>query len=281
LEPAAPAVDGDCPKRVRNPLARRPMNRYNVLPCSESHFPNPSSKKTMKDQSAVRQTREKIELVTKIGIALVAIFLVAPFIFVLVKGLIGLAAAVTIAGVFIALAPAASLVIANLGVSMLKFEAARNPVETLQNEYREKAQQLEEKKEAIETGTAKFKTFESKVASLKKRFPDEAQQFESQLNGMRDLIEIRKEKYKAAAQELAGFQEIVGKADAIWQVSQALNDMTTGQDATDEFYSELRTKTALDSVQESLGRSFAALDTSLLEEEVEKKALAGQQLLKE
>ena len=233
------------------------------------------SSRISQSPTAIAKRTQKIEACAKIGLAAFAIFLVAPFVFVLIKGVLGVAAAVLIAAVIIALAPTASLMIANMGVSTLKFEAGRNPVETLQNEYKQRAIQLEDRKETIERGIAKLKSFESKVASLKMRFPEEATQFEAQLETMQSLLRLRKEKYKAAAKELDGFHEIVEKADAIWQVSQALNDLEDGQDAAAEFYSELRTKTALDSVQESLGQSFAALDTSLLEEEVEKNALGN------
>ena len=220
-----------------------------------------------------KPTKERIELFARVLIALFAIFLVAPFIFVLVKGLIGVAAAIVIASAIIALAPAASLAIANFGVSLLKIEASRNPIETLQNEYKEKSLQLEYKREIIELGTAKYKTFENKVLALKARYPEEAPQFEAQLKMMQELLGNRKERYKTAAKQLKDFHDVVEKADALWQVTQALNDVSSSQNKTDEFYSELKTKTALNSVQESLGRSFAALDISLLEEESERECL--------
>ena len=229
----------------------------------------------MNNKEIVKLNKDKIEQFAKIAIALFAIFLMAPFIFLLIKGIIGIAAAVVIASLLIALAPAASLAIANMGVSLLKIEAARNPVETLQNEYKEKARQLEDRKEAIELGMAKLKTFENKVAALGARYPEEVPQFEAQLKPMQELLAHRKDRFKTAARKLKDFHDVVEKADAIWQVTQALNEMAVGQSATDDFYSELRTKTALDSVQESLAHSFAALDTSLLEEEVEREYLGG------
>ena len=229
----------------------------------------------MRSIQASQITKEKIELWAKIAIAVLAIFLVAPIIFELVKGILGVAAAVLIAGILIAVAPAVSLAIANLGVFLLKFEATRNPVETLQNEYKEKAKLLESRKDAIELGMAKLKTFEGKVLTLKTKYPEEAPQFEAQLKLMRELLEIRKDRYKTAARGLKDFQDVVEKADAIWQVTQALKDISVGHDQTDEFYSELRTKTALESVQESLAHSFSELDSSMMEEDIEKEYLDG------
>jgi len=218
----------------------------------------------------IEKRRDRYELISKIGIAAVAVVLVAPFIFILVKGLIGIAAAVAIASVMIAITPAASLAIANFGVSLLKLEAGRNPVETLQNEYKEKSIQLEEKRGNIEKCAAQVLTFKGKVEGLKIKYPDEATKFEEQVAGMEALLAVRKEKYKAAGRELQAFRDIVDKADAIWQVTQALSAASSGVDKTEEFFSEMRTKTALDSVQLSLNHSFAALDTSLLEASIEK-----------
>lgn len=218
------------------------------------------------------KTRSKYELVSKVVIAAIAVFLVAPLIFTIVKGLLGIAAAIAIAGVLIAMAPAASLAIANLGVSLLKLEAGRNPVETLQNEYKEKSLQLEARRGDIERCSTQLLTFKGKVEDLKKRYPEEAAQFEEQVQNMEALVSLRKEKFKAATKELQAFHDIVEKADAIWQVTQALSNVTTGADKTEEFFSEMRTKTALDSVQQSLNHSFAALDTSLLEASIESQA---------
>jgi hypothetical protein len=227
----------------------------------------------MNNLSLIEHTKNKYELIAKIVISTIAILAVAPFIFFLIKGIIGVAAAIATASIIIALTPAISLAIANLGVAALKLEASRNPVETLQNEYRERAEQLEHRKLAIEECTVRLKTFESKVLSLKSKYPAEAAQFDEQLHSMHQLVDLRKEKYQEAVANLKQFHDIVEKAAALWDVTQSLSDTSTRLNVTEEFYSELRTNTALDSVQLSLNRSFAALDTSLLEAATEKKLL--------
>ena len=219
----------------------------------------------------IMSKKEKVEMIAKIAIATFAILLLAPFTFMLVKGLLGVAMALIVASTCIAFAPAVSLAIANGGVKALKYEAARNPVETLQNEYKEKSLLLEEKLAAIKRGAAKCKTFENKIIALKSKYPDEAPQFEAQHKIMLDLLTKRKTKYRNASKKLNEFRDVVAKADALWQVTEALNDVSSDQGKVDEFYSEIRTTTALDSIQDSLSRSFAALDTSLLEEEVERE----------
>jgi Skp family chaperone for outer membrane proteins len=230
----------------------------------------------MNNLSIIEKTRNKYELVAKIAISSLAIVAIAPFIFLLIKGVLGLIAAIVIASTIIALTPAFSLTIANLGVSFLKFEASRNPVETLQNEYKERSLQLEKRKLDIENCTGKFKTFKDKVLELKKKYPEEATKFEEQMVALDSLLNIRKEKYKDAAKELKNFHDIVEKAQAIWEVTQALADTKSGVNRTEEFFSEMKTKTALESVQSSLNHSFAALETSLLEASTEKNLLKNE-----
>ena len=65
---------------------------------------------------------------------------VAPFIFVAIAGLVGLTVALAIAAVVTlagwALLPYAGMVAANWKIKLLKREASRNPVETMQNELK-------------------------------------------------------------------------------------------------------------------------------------------------
>jgi len=60
----------------------------------------------MNDQHLIEKTRLKYELFAKVAIASVTILLIAPFVFTLIKGIIGLAAAVAISAVIIAITPA-------------------------------------------------------------------------------------------------------------------------------------------------------------------------------
>lgn len=224
----------------------------------------------MNDQHLIEKTRLKYEFFAKVAIASVTIFLIAPFVFTLIKGIIGLAAAVAISAVIIAITPAVSLAIANLRVSLLKLEATKNPVETLENELNLRTVQLQEKRRSIETSTEKYKTFEAHVSSLKLKYPEEAAKFDDQLAKLAQLLDLKRSAYKTASSDLARFAEVVEKAAAIWQVTQALSAANNSENPTENFYSTLRTKTALDSVQISLNHSFAALETTLLDQEINK-----------
>ena len=80
--------------------------------------------------------------VAKYGAVLVAGFLVAPYIWVAIGGLIGLIVAVVVILAAWMLRPVAFSFAANMRLKLIKSEAAKNPVETLQNDLKDKAQAL-------------------------------------------------------------------------------------------------------------------------------------------
>src|SRR4051812_17096150 len=109
--------------------------------------------------------------VVKIGAVLVGGFLVAPFVWVAVGGLLGLAVGVAIIVVTWMLRHWFFDVAANMRLKLIKAEAARNPVETLQEEYRKEMIRLDERKTAIESLKAHILHFEDKTAEMEAKYP--------------------------------------------------------------------------------------------------------------
>lgn len=72
-----------------------------------------------------------------IGLGVIS-FLVAPIILIVIHGLIGLIVAVAIGGLAINMAPAGAAMLANWRVKALKAVAAANPIETLENQYKDR-----------------------------------------------------------------------------------------------------------------------------------------------
>jgi len=83
----------------------------------------------------LEQKRKRIELAVKITAFSIIGFLVAPVILLVIKGLVGLIVAGIIGFAAIQFAPYLGMVIANWRLKALKAEARKNPVETLQNIY--------------------------------------------------------------------------------------------------------------------------------------------------
>ena len=197
--------------------------------------------------------------------------IVAPFIFVAITGLVGLTAALAIAAVVTlggwALLPYAGMVAANMKIKLLKMEASRNPVETMQNELRRRQQLLEQFKQKIIVFGSKVKTFQDKVGSLKKQFPDDAPQFEESLAKMKQLYALRQQKYKEAEGNIGEFEAEIEKANILWDVGQAA--AAAGESAgmsDDDFYAKIKVKSSLNAIQDKLNLSFAQLDVALLTE---------------
>lgn len=214
------------------------------------------------------QKRQRIETIAKVAGTGIIGFLVAPFVFIAIKGLIGLIIAAIISFIAIQFVPVIGIKIANWKLKMIKQEAQKNPVESLQNIYKEKQEALSLFGESLKVSSAKIKTFESKLEFLSKNFPQEIPKFQEQKGKMLELQKLRERKYKEAKKGLEIFELEIQKADAIWQVSQAAADATKAAGMNEgEFFAKIQKETALDSVQESLNMSFAELETALLEED--------------
>lgn len=212
--------------------------------------------------------RKRIETGVKIAAALGIGFLVAPFIFVAIQGLLGLVVAGAIGIAAINFAPVVAVKIANWRLKALKSEAMKNPVETLQNDYRNRETALADFREAINTFSAKVNSFADKVAAFKTQYPEEVEKFASQLSKMKQLLAIRHAKYKDASRELERYEEEIQKAGAIWEMGQAAAEMSKAAGMTEgDFYAKIMVETAINSVTENMNKAFAELETSLLDEE--------------
>ena len=204
---------------------------------------------------------------------------VAPIIFIAIFGLVGLTIALTIAAVVTlagwALLPWAGMVAANWKIKLLKREASRNPVETMQNELKRRQILLEQFKQKIIIFGSKVKTFQDKVGSLKKQFPDDAPQFEESLSKMKQLYALRQSKYKEAEEGIGEFEAEIEKANILWDVGQAAAAAGESAGMSDEdFYAKIKVKSSLNAIQDKLNLSFAQLDVALLSEKEPKLGLA-------
>ena len=207
--------------------------------------------------------------VAKYGAVLVAGFLVAPYIWVAIGGIIGLIVAVGVILVAWMLRPVAFSFAANMRLKLIKAEAAKNPVETLQNDLKDKAQALANRKDAIETLNSQIRTFSDKVDEIKASYgPDAAgyQKLSRDLADLRRVYAHRCEKWKEAREQLKLYEEEIKRANMIWEAAQAAAAARETSGLTeDEFFAKLRTETAFEAIKKSYNDALASLDTALLE----------------
>ena len=108
----------------------------------------------MNTQLTPEQRKKRVETAVKVAGLTVAGILFAPVALLAVGGLIGIIIAGTISLSIIYATPVVAMKLANWRLKMLKAEATKNPVETLQNQYVQKEAALQQLKENIRTFTA-------------------------------------------------------------------------------------------------------------------------------
>jgi hypothetical protein len=212
--------------------------------------------------------RKNIERGVKILAAGVVCFLAAPFVYIAIGGLIGLLIFGGIVTATSFIAPVVARKAANWRLGLIKAEAAKNPIETLQNDYAKQAQQLDAFGDRLTTFNAEIQNFQTKLGTFRKKYSaEEAKVFDEQLAKMKKLLELRTKNFQSAVQELSRYALEIQKADAIWKMGQAAAAMTKAAGMTeDDFFDKISRETALDSVQTNLNKSFAELDLSFAEE---------------
>lgn len=210
--------------------------------------------------------------------ALLAIgFAVAPFIWIAIGGLLGmLVAGVICLGAWMLL-PWIEAKAQNLRLKLIKAEASKNPVETLQNDLRDKTVALDQRKTAIEKLNGQIRTFADKVEDIKSRYgPQDGGylKLSADLSDLRKVAANRAEKWKQARQQLERYSEEIDRAGMIWDAGQAAAAAreTSGL-SEDEFYAKLRAETAFDSIQNSYNEALASLDTSLMEGDADRRVI--------
>ena len=226
----------------------------------------------------IEKKRQRIELGVKIVSLLVVGFLVAPFVFVAIKGLVGLLVAGAISLTAIQFAPYFAAKIANWRIKLIRAEAAANPIESLLNSYNIRQMALNQFLESIKSFSSEVKTFESKLEKFAKEYPAEVPKFKNQLSQMKQLLIVRTEKYQQAKENLASYDLEIQKASALFDMAKAAAAMSKAAGVNnEEFLEKIQRETALDSVEKSLNVAFADLEIALMEEKDVKSLPSTQQ----
>lgn len=218
---------------------------------------------------------------TKYGAILVVGFFVAPYIWVAIGGLLGIAAASLLIGGSWMLLPWLGLKAGNLRLSLVKHEAAVNPVPTLQNELQRQQQALDERKTAIGRLQGQISTFEDKLGVLGKRFgkaDDSYVKMLTQLGSLKRVLQNREDKWQAAFVQVGKFEQEIERASMIWDAAQAAAAAQESSGLTEaDFMAKLKTETALDSIRSTFNDTIASLDTDLMQNDAEKMLTAPTQ----
>ena len=207
------------------------------------------------------------------ALAAVGLF-VAPFIFVAIGGLVGLAIAAAVGFTLVQLAPWFALKIANYKYRLIDAEkvshikavtgaAAENPIETLTALLIAKKAAFQVFKASVEQAVTARSNFKSKVEKFKERYPARAPEFEAQLARMTDLVERKKLALNDAKQSLADGDMKLEEMQAYYEMSKDAIEANraAGMDTGDAF-EKLKADTACDAVFESMNMAFAQLEVA-------------------
>lgn len=225
----------------------------------------------MNTELTPEQRKQRTEMILKVlGVGVVG-FLVAPFVLSAIGGIIGLTVAAGLSFLAINMVSWFSLKVANWRLKAIKHEAMKNPVETLQTKYIEKENALKSFKENIRIFAGQVLTFGDQVKQYVRDGIDDAQTYVEQLGKMKQLLELRQQRYKEAQEALAQFAKTIEQTDRKWKMACAAMAMNeaAGQMEGDAF-DKICIETALDSVQTKLNQSFADLEVALLDSDKEK-----------
>ncbi len=221
------------------------------------------------DSSAPLDPRARFWARAATGAAiLVGGFVIAPYIWIALGGLIGLGTAIgVLAGTLYAL-PVIAAKAANLRLKLIKSEAATNPVETLQGEHARQTELLNERRKGIETMAGAVRVLKETIGKLEREFPDspELEQMKADYGELKGLEDSRNADWQEAYVTLGMFAKEIQRASRIWDVAQAaarargLSGLTQ-----DEWMAKLKTETSFDSIRTKLNTELSALSTERMQ----------------
>ena len=217
------------------------------------------------NNKTLEQKRLGIEKWVKIIGLCVTGFLVAPFIFATIKGIVGLGIAALIALVTINLMPSIAALIASWRLKALKAVAAANPIETLELQYGEREQALVRIRDNIKEFHAVVHGLYSQIQEHAERFPGKPSQFLEKYGKMKHLLAVRSEKYKEAQINLVKFADLIDEKRSDWKIAQSAARASKLANVGEDFQSKLMADTALTTIQDGLNFAFSELEVSLLD----------------
>jgi hypothetical protein len=215
----------------------------------------------------LEQKRKNIETAVKIVILVVVGFIVAPFIFLAIKGLIGAIIAAVVGLVAINLAPSFAALVANWRLKALKAVAAANPIETLENQYADREAALLKIRDNIKESYAVLQDLYAQIQEHDEKYPGKPSQNLDKYNKLKALIELRGKKYKQAQANLKAFGEVIEEKRSDWKIAQTMARASKLANVGQDFQSKLMQDTALITIQDGLNIAFSELETSLLDED--------------
>lgn len=200
-------------------------------------------------------------------------FVIAPYIFTALFGLLGLVVGVLGMVATWMLRPWVFMKAANLRLKFVKAEAAKNPVDTLQAEHLRQSKILEERKQGLESMSGAIRTLDQAIDSLEREFPDspELPQMRADQEELMALERSRQQDWQDAYVSLGEFAKEIKRVSKLWEVSLAAAKARQQSGLTeDEWLSKLKTQTSIDAIRTQLNTQLSALSTERMQADADR-----------
>lgn len=208
--------------------------------------------------------RDKIAKYLKLGMTFVGLVVVAPFVFLAVKGLIGLVIAGVIGLGVVQFSPVVAIKFANWKMKLIVDDASKNPIETMKNIFISKTEELQHADENITAFDTEVENFDDQLEGFNKQYPDEAEKYQALSEKMHQALQDMMEQQKDARVALRDFEGRIKKAEAIYRMACAAQKVLTLQgSAESQVFDQIRTQVAFDSVRTQLNSAFAKLSMTV------------------
>jgi len=206
------------------------------------------------------QKKARAEKYAKFVIAGVVCAAVSPVIFLVVKGLIGLILAVGIGFVTLQFTPWFAMKVANLRMKAIMNEAAKNPIETMNNVYTSNMRTIQETDSKIAQFEARLGDFRSKMNFFANKYPNDVPQFQETAAKMQAVLVRQKAKQKAAKIAARDFHDQIVRAEAIYEMALAAHEVQKlSGDLEKQVFDDIKKRVSFDSVTHAFNTAVAEL----------------------
>lgn len=212
-----------------------------------------------------RQVPQWLKVAATVGCAV-------AFSYIAFKALVGLLA-LGVAGALclfsFKLGPVLAEYLDNLKIKLIKKQALESPIPTLENQAIRYHNEKDTKEAKLEEIIGKLQTLVDKHDAFVKKYPNDTAEIEKNskyVNRAKAKVESLKKEFLLLAQNVKLFDKEVEKAADKWDMAMTMQDFDLAGDFNNDPMELIRSRTALGSVESAINKSFASLETSMLED---------------
>lgn len=210
--------------------------------------------------------RQQVQKLVKWGVIGLGAAITAPLAYMMLEGLVMWGALIGTMLVISTFAPAIGDWLADKKVQAIIAIAEANPIETMENLYADKADELNKQDAAVREFDAQFRNVSGMVDNLSKTDPTEAASYVEMRDKMAEGLTELKAERSAANAALQEFHKQIDKAKRIWAVACAMNTALASANAANArsaVFADIKKQVAFDTVNTNLNRAFANLDSAI------------------